>query len=324
MLKNLFDTLSILLPALLIMPGCEGGGGEGDADAEDMAIDEAPRDADAGAGDPDGAGPDGDTQGEDALPDQADITPDPPEDGDAPGELPHEIWRPAPGTSWQWQLTGTIDTSLDVQMYDLDLFETPGSVISELHSRGIVVICYFSAGSYEEWREDASSFPSDAIGSPLEGWPGESWLDTRSGSVRDIMRARLDRAAAVGCDGVEPDNVDGYTADSGFDLTYEDQIDYNTFIAGEAHLRGLSVGLKNDLEQLGDLIASFDWALNEECFTYEECDLLAPFIDAGMAVFQVEYGDESLADAICPLAEALNFDTLIKNLDLDAWRVACR
>ena len=35
------------------------------------------------------------------------------------------VWRPAPCTSWQWQLTGTIDTSFDVEMYDIDLFDVP-------------------------------------------------------------------------------------------------------------------------------------------------------------------------------------------------------
>lgn len=53
-------------------------------------------------------------------------------------------------------------------------------------------------------------------------------------------------------------------------------------------------------------------------------DLLLPFINAGKAVFQVEYRPASLANTICPQANSLNFDTLIKNWDLDAWRVACR
>ena len=38
----------------------------------------------------------------------------------------------------------------------------------------------------------------------------------------------------------------------------------------------------------------FDWALNEECVQYQECDQLTPFIEAGKAVFGVEYqGDPS-------------------------------
>ena len=45
-------------------------------------------------------------------------------------------WRPAPGTSWQWQLTGAIDTSIDVEMYDIDLFDTPTATIDAAARRG--------------------------------------------------------------------------------------------------------------------------------------------------------------------------------------------
>ena len=50
---------------------------------------------------------------------------------------------------------------------------------------------------------------------------------------------------------------------------------------------------------------------------------LEVFITAGKAVFNVGYGDASLADTVCPRAKLLSFDTLIKQLDLDVWRVAC-
>jgi hypothetical protein len=48
-------------------------------------------------------------------------------------------WKPAPGTSWQWQLNGEIDPTLDVQMYNVDLFEAPQEVIDQLHARGLSV-----------------------------------------------------------------------------------------------------------------------------------------------------------------------------------------
>jgi hypothetical protein len=49
-----------------------------------------------------------------------------------------------------------------------------------------------------------------------------------------------------------------------------DQIRYNTFLANAAHARGLSVGLKNDLDQVKTLQPLFDWALNEECVRYND------------------------------------------------------
>jgi len=72
------------------------------------------------------------------------------------------IWKPKPGTSWQWQLSGTIDTSFDVDMYDIDLNETPQSTIDKLHDQGRIVICYINAGGFEEWAPDADKFPASA------------------------------------------------------------------------------------------------------------------------------------------------------------------
>ncbi len=229
----------------------------------------------------------------------------------------------APGISWQWQLSGIIDTSFDVEMYDIDLFDTPQDVIDELHAKGRTVICYFSAGSWENWRSDAGQFPTSVQGKTLDGWPDEKWLDIRQlDLLGPLMQARLDLAIQKRCDGVEPDNVDAYVNDSGFPLSYHDQLTYNIRLTQQAHARGLSIGLKNDLDQVPDLVAHFDWALNEQCFQYNECEMLVPFIHACKAVFGVEY--EGSPEDYCPKANALNFDWLHKNWDLDAWRQSCR
>ncbi len=230
---------------------------------------------------------------------------------------------PAPGTSWQWQLSGTIDTSVDAWMYDLDLFDTPTHIFDELHSKGRVVVCYFSAGTWEKWRTDKDHFPSSVQGKSLEDWPDEKWLDIRQLAVlAPVMTARLDLAVEKGCDGIEPDNIDGYSNKSGFPLTYDDQIYYNTWLADQAHIRGLSIGLKNDLNQVKDLVQIFDWALNEQCFQYNECEKLLPFVKAGKAVFGVEY--EGNPDNVCPKANSMNFDWLFKKINLGAERHACR
>ncbi len=252
--------------------------------------------------------------------------------GAAPVEVPAEPasssssgrWMPKPGLKWQWQLTGTIDTSLDVKAYDIDLFTTPKSTIDGLHAAGKKVICYFSAGSYEPNRPDSSRFPAAAKGKVMDGWPDERWLDVRSQAVAEIMKARMDVAKQKGCDAVEPDNVDGYSNDTGYPLTAANQLAFNKMLAAEAHARGLSIALKNDLDQIPELVSHFDFALNEECFKYSECSSLGAFVRAGKAVLQVEYGGSSLASSVCSKANAQNFDTLVKRLDLDAWRIACR
>lgn len=234
-----------------------------------------------------------------------------------------EVWRPAPCTTWQWQLSGTIDTSVDVAMYDIDLFDAPQATIDLLHAAGRRVVCYLSAGSWEEWRPDADDYPAALLGNPLDGWPGERWIDIRQlAQLGPLLGARFDLAVAKGCDGVEPDNVDGYQNDSGFPLTAQHQLAFNRMLATMAHQRGLSVGLKNDLDQIPDLVAEFDWALDEQCWEYDECAALLPFVADGKAVFGVEYTGDP--DVYCPPLNALGYSWLAKHLDLDAWRIDCR
>ncbi|KAL8784318.1 MAG: hypothetical protein Q9213_004027, partial [Squamulea squamosa] len=154
-------------------------------------------------------------------------------------------WQPAVGTTWQIQLNESLNTNFDVEIFDIDLFDNAAATIADLHSEDRKVICYFSAGSYEEWRPDEGRFEKSDKGNPLVDWEGESWLDTNSKNVKSIMLERLDLAAKKGCDGVDPDNVDAYNNDNGLGLTTKDAEDFVNFLANEAHNRNLSIGLKN-------------------------------------------------------------------------------
>ncbi len=238
-------------------------------------------------------------------------------------------WVPQVSDTWQWQLTGDINTSYDVKVYDIDLFDVPDSVFDTLHSTGRYVVCYFSAGSAEDWRPDYNQFKPADLGSKLGGWPGERWVDTRSANVRAIMKARLDKAKARGCDGVEPDNVDAYTNKPGFPLTYATQLDYNRFLATEARARGLKVALKNDVEQVADLAPSFDFVVNEQCHQYKECGGYSAFTNAGKPVFNAEYkktwrDDANARAQMCADARAANLRTLVLPVKLnDAFRYSC-
>ncbi len=235
-------------------------------------------------------------------------------------------WQPALNTSWQWQLTTPISTTIDAAMYDIDLFDNAASVVALLHSQGCKAVCYVSVGSWEDWRPDASQFPSSVIGKDYAGWLGEKWLDIRRiDLIGPIMQARFDLCQSKGFDAIEPDNIDGYTNDTGFPLTYQDQITYNMWLANQAHLRGLSIGLKNDADQVTDLLPYFDWALTEDCFDQSWCSQVVPFINVGKPVFTAEYTDTGITtDQFCPQANSMNFNAILKHRNLDAWRQACR
>ncbi|MGZ3455934.1 MAG: endo alpha-1,4 polygalactosaminidase [Polyangiales bacterium] len=234
-------------------------------------------------------------------------------------------WFPTPTTSWQWQLSGTLDSSFDVKAYDIDLFGTTDAQITALHAAKRKVICYFDT-AYEPDRPDSAKL-APYKGNAVKGWPGQYWLDIRKPEVVAVMKDRIALAQTKKCDAIEADDVDSRSNDPGFPISAADQQGFIKTLAAEAHAKGMGYALKNDLDEIGVLLPFVDFAVNEECFTYSECDLLKPFIAAGKAVYQVEYTDGDLAAkgaTICPKANALNFDTLIKHLDLGAPRYGCR
>jgi hypothetical protein len=232
------------------------------------------------------------------------------------------VWRPVPGASWQVQLSGALDTSLDVAIYDVDL-DTAIGTIDALRAAGRKVICYISVGTHEPWRDDASSIPAAAIGQPLAGYPDERWLDTRDATVRSIMAARLDVAAAKGCDGVDLSSVSPAGADTGFPLTHMDAADYARFLAGEAHARGLGAGLGGGSDIAADVQPDLDWAFAETCLASGTCGAYSAFVAARKAVFSVVFGTAADVPTACPAAREAGLNALIKNRSLDAFRVPC-
>jgi hypothetical protein len=154
------------------------------------------------------------------------------------------------------------------------------------------------------------------------GWKGERWLDIRRTDVLEpLMAARLDMCRKKGFDAVEPDNMDGYMNRTGFPLKPADQLRYNRLIAELAHGRGMSVGLKNDLGQIPQLVRDFDFAVNEQCAQYGECAAMKPFIKADKAVFHVEY--ELPTSRFCAESGRLKLSSMLKKYELGAWRRAC-
>ena len=245
--------------------------------------------------------------------------------GAAPTPTPtpcNGCYLPPVRTNFQIQLTGKVSRAVVADFFDIDLFDNATTIVADLHARGRKVACYFSAGSFENWRPDAARFPDEVKGRS-NGWPGERWLDVRRLDVLGpIIDARLDLCRAKGFDSVDPDNVDAWSNNSGFPITGADQLAFNRYIANAAHARGLSVALKNDLDQIPDLLPYFDWSVNEQCAQYAECDLLVPFVQAGKPVMEIEY---TLGKPkFCPAANARDFNAYKKRLSLNAARSVCR
>ena len=235
---------------------------------------------------------------------------------------PAPCWDPEPTTEpWQIQLQGRIDLAVPAPVYDVDVDSDP-ALVDAIHGQGDRAICYVSVGSWEPFRADAGEFPRQVLGRRIAGFEEERWLDIRRiGRLRPIIEARLDECAAKGFDAVDPDNVDGYRNRTGFPLRPGHQLAYNALVANAAHERGMAVGLKNDLGQVAKLLPYFDFAVNEQCFQYRECERLERFVAAGKPVYGIEYEVEP--GRFCAASLERGFSTIQKRYGLRAYRGVC-
>jgi hypothetical protein len=232
-------------------------------------------------------------------------------------------WKPTTANpiAWHWQLSQNFSYPRDVipgvKVYDIDGELTSAQTVAQLHALGpdVKVICYIDAGVYEDYRSDAGSFPASVIGQADAGWDGSYWLDIRQIDIlKPIMENRIKNwCKAKGFDAVEPDETEVWSNDSGFAITKAQNNAYNIMIAELAHKYGLSVGLKGNTTETGDLVSYFDWTLNEECWQYKECDFVYnSFVKAGKAAFNIEYS----TNPNCAQANAWHMNSARRDLNL--------
>ncbi len=201
--------------------------------------------------------------------------------------------------------------------------------VNAIHAKGARAICYLSAGTAETFRPDYQAYATFntncggcLFGKPVGGFRNEFWLNINNDKgqrtfILNQISARLDRCKADGFDAVEFDNVDAYQNRTGLSISADTQLLFNTALANLAHSKGLTAALKNDLGQLSDLKPYFDFAMNEQCFQFKECDFPPPGLPdwtaSGKAVFNVEYRSSALN---CPQAATWNINSILKTVDL--------
>ncbi|KAH7119629.1 glycoside hydrolase superfamily [Dendryphion nanum] len=207
---------------------------------------------------------------------------------------------------------------IDIDLFDHHDFKTGKNNITEL-KKTKTVICYFSAGTTENWRQfDKSKFQPGDIGKPMEDWDGENWLDVKSKNVREIMKGRIQFAKDSGCDAIDPDNTDGYDHQDGFNYEKEVYADYIKFLAFEANNRSMAIGLKNSLSIIELVQPDVQFAVNEQCHEFNECGVYAPFTAANKAVFSIEYKNRN-----CTRVKDVVLSEVFKPLDLDKLGGQC-
>jgi endo-alpha-1,4-polygalactosaminidase (GH114 family) len=237
-------------------------------------------------------------------------------------------------------------------VFDFDLYVDPSiagrfgyvvetAAVDAVHASGRHAIGYVTQGDAERWRPDYEQFVDfDSrcggclLGEPFSRrFPDEYWANFSLGKGRfnfmlQMIRARTDRVAATGFDGIEYDIADTFAQGketTGFRVDADTQLAYNTALAEMAHADGLSVALKNDGSQIPDLLPYYDYAINEQCFQYDECagGWYAPgwraFVEAGKPVFQAEYRLDP--EDFCRKANRWDFNSILKARDFSLYAV---
>ncbi len=231
---------------------------------------------------------------------------------------------PGPGASWQIQLDGGVPLATGAQIVEVD-WQVPAHQVTQLNEAGAYTVCYFSAGSWEDWRPDASDYPESVLGEQLDDWPGERYVDLRDlAALGPLWAARLDACAAAGFDAVDPDNMDAYSNPSGFGLTEDDSAGAFVWLSEQAHARGLAIALKNSPEIADRVLGAADLAVVEECLTHDFCDAFVGFVEAGKPVLLVEYIEDGASlSTMCAPARELGLSLLVHRLALDGEGEAC-
>ena len=230
---------------------------------------------------------------------------------------------PASSARWFVQLDGPVDITQPADLFYLDAELQDPADLDALHAQGKHYLCYLSAGSLESFRADADEFPDVAVGNPLADFPREHWLDVRDATVRDLMARRVTALAALGCDGVPPSSLAVHNADTGFELSASDALDYARWLAERLREAGMSAGLSGPADLTSVLWPSFDFGLGIGCLDRTECREYEPFTEHKKPVLHIELGDQTSAPQICNAAKLLGFSPLISDQAFSGRCIAC-
>ncbi len=256
--------------------------------------------------------------------------------GHAPGGAGQPLRPPPAGVyGWDWQIGATDETHVGVpegiRLIDLDAFGTSAATVARLKAAGLYTVCYINAGSYEPYRPDAARYPARLKLGVDPDWTDEAFVDVRdvfrpASVLAGVLRDRLRLCRDKGFEAVEPDNLQNDENVPGGVITLQEQVDFNGWLADEAHALGLAIFQKNGPDKVllrdrtGQRLADkFDGILNESCQRYDECAPLAEYVRRGKPALNVEYDQKFLN---CAEAHRLGISSMFKDRFLVGRREA--
>lgn len=154
---------------------------------------------------------------------------------------------------------------------------------------------YISIGTGENWRVDFISMQPFLVSTQWDEWEGEFFVKETTTGILQIMKERIDKLAAWGCDWVEFDNMDWFFDEEnkskyGIAVTEAEGIAYYQELCAYAHSKGLKCMAKNIVVEADD----FDGVLYESYHNEKDWWDHAGaqrFLDAGKLVIINHYNE---------------------------------
>ncbi|POS75674.1 hypothetical protein DHEL01_v205943 [Diaporthe helianthi] len=190
-----------------------------------------------------------------------------------------------PGVKWQIEIQNPVDPRVglqppDAKVIDVDLFHASKdpTLIPKFHEAGATVLCYFNLGAVQV-SQTAESYTT----------------------VLDLHKSRIDLAHQIGCDGLDPDNIDTFELSGdesiGKQITQDDMVNFLATLAEYAHSKttklghSLMIGQKNAYSITDRIHTFMDFAISENCVGSVNVGSNRGAPDEFCSVFQKYYAD---------------------------------
>jgi len=233
-------------------------------------------------------------------------------------------WKPQQGQSYNIMLSeehpNFSNEKADIVEVDLTHVES----VKQFHKLGKKVICYFSGGTAEDFRDDYREYfkHEGLVRDVYDEWSQERFVDYRKDSLKPILTARIKRAKEIGCDGIDVDNIDLYQIKKvknwNNPITKNDAIRFSNWFTSTIHNYGMSVGLKNCYDMVNDVKNIFDFGISEDCANKGECQYYTNFLKSQKPVFAINYST-NYKPKVCQFQKSLPLTNVFKSKGLHQY-----
>lgn len=173
--------------------------------------------------------------------------------------------------------------------------------IAAIKAEGNEVGAYISIGTGEDWRDDFAAMEPFLVSQQWGQWAGEYFVDETTTGVLVIMKARIDKIAAWGCDWVEFDNMDWVDDDDlraqyDFHATKAEGVAFYQALCDYVHLKGMKCMAKNTVDGADDFDGALYESYSDEKNWWDEGGAKS-FLTAGKLVI-INHYNESNCDQV--------------------------